>query len=214
MKQAIIYLLLIVSVLITACDKSDDPILEENGLTRSINDLVPQSILVEIESLGMPIYKGDTPPNIENIFQVDSYILKNSNIDNDEIGKKYGEMRIQFSNQNNKNLEVDFQYAQGSKTGSGPGSFIVGKNNQFTVFAKVVNSENAILTRIISGTLTDNGISNCYVALFMIDNKGVEDLIENGEGRVLYDSDGISPVVTELELKSAQIEAVCSDVEK
>ncbi len=63
----------------------------------------------------------------------------------------------------------------------------------------------AKLLQIISGTLTSEGIKDFYFLNYMIDNYGNEGgyWIENGEGRVIYDSDGISPVTDNF--KSTQI---------
>lgn len=54
----------------------------------SIN-LVPEYIIEEMKSLGMPIYTGDSPPkNLENIYLATPLILKGSNISSDVIGNR------------------------------------------------------------------------------------------------------------------------------
>ena len=93
-------------------------------------------------------------------------------------------------------------YVCGSETGTGVGGFIVGTGNYFTAVMDVtVTSAGATAraTMIISGLLTSTGITNLYYANFMIDNKGnTTTFIKNSTGRVIYDSDGFSPIITSI----------------
>lgn len=196
LKSAITFILLVT----LGCNNSDDEsisLLEANGLTKEINNLVPEDILTEMIALGMVINTGDNPPSLENSYLISPYILKNSNISKDIIGSKYADAYIKLSNQNNKTLTVKLYKSQASAISKGIGSFVVGNNNNFSVFSEIeITYENytAMGVTVFSGTLVADGIENIIVALFMVDDKGDPNnyFIENGQGRIFKDADGFS----------------------
>lgn len=189
--------------IISGCKKNegDSFIVEENGLTKDINDFVPQSVLDEMEDMGMPINEGVNPPNIQFRYLASPFILFNSNRSSDVIGKKYGDYYIQFSEQNNNTLTVKMASANAGQESEGIGGFIVGDDNRFSVFAKVnseLKGEKAVLLNMISGKVGSDGITDFYFANFMLDDNGDpgDVWIEVGDGRILYDSDGFSEKIS------------------
>jgi hypothetical protein len=192
------------SVVFIGCkkDKKDEKNkVQDNGLTAEINNLVPESILNVMVSLGMPVNGGGTPPNIAASYLASPFVLKESNIPNDFPGFVFANYRVTFYDQNSDNLSIKMNYLNGPESGTGLGGYIVGTNNSFTVFAEVNSTYSgyeARLVQVISGTLTPTGIEDFYYANFMLDNFGNPGgvWIGNGEGRVIYDSDGFSEKVT------------------
>ena len=212
MKKSIIIIscafLFISSILFESCKK--DNAKPEQELSKSIKNFVPDTLLQKIIGLGMPVNKGLTPPHFEHIYLASPFILVNSNISYDYPGKSFADYAIQFYDQNNDSLSVKVSYVNGPEEGSGLGAFISGSGNKFSVFVKVnstYNNTNAQMLHIISGTVTDSGIKDLYFANFMLNNYGNEYgyWIEQGEGRVIYDSDGSSPIISSL--KSATVES-------
>jgi len=171
---------------------------DNNGLTDDVNNLIPDSILQVLTDLGTPIHTGTNPPNIEGSYFVSPFILKDSNIPSDVVGDLFLDMEIWFTNQNEEELEVVVNYDQGIKAGSGIGSFIVGEGNKFTVFAELLSTHNngsqARSAVVYSGEMTENGIKDFHLSNIVLDDFGdpYNVWIEIGEGRVLYDSDGLS----------------------
>lgn len=163
----------------------------------------------------MPINKGTTPPTINGVYNLDPMTLKNTNIPDDyAIGTVFNDLRTQFTVQNNTLLTVNVETVSVNSSGAitstaiGNGSFIVGNGQNFTVFGKVVSTHDdgtiTDMAIILSGTLTANSISNYYYSLFMLDNHNRSDLyILNGQGRVFWDSDGVSEKI--LSLRAAEI---------
>jgi hypothetical protein len=91
----------------------------------------------------------------------------------------------------------------GPESGTGLGGFISGDGNSFSVFVKVhAFSSNypADVIHVLSGKISNGGISNLYFANFMLNNFGNTTYwMGNGKGRVLYDSDNFSPIVISLQ---------------
>lgn len=186
----------LIGITATSC-KKDDKKVESNGLTKDINDLVPESVLKQIDSLGMVIHKGGNPPTITGTYFASPFVLKNSNISYDQIGYTFADYSVTFYDQDNENLEVKVNYVNGPETGNGIGGFIVGEDDEFTVFAEMnaaANGDSATMVHVISGKMVQEGIKDLYFANFMIDNRGNPNgyWIENGQGRIVYDSDGMS----------------------
>ena len=174
-----------------------------NGLSVDINNLVPQSILNEMQNLGMPVYSGYSPPTINGIYNVSPLVLYSSNIINDNSpGYQFTDLHVQFYNQDNSKLTINADYIEGDEVGTGLGSFIAGCGNNFTVFVRdnsIYQGYPAVTVDVYSGTIGPNGISNLYYSVFMVENYGMDSIfISNGSGRVTYDQDGFSEIITTL----------------
>jgi len=171
--------------------------LDENGLTSEINNFIPDSVLNTMISLGLPVNTGNNPDKLEGTFLVTPFVLKNSNVPGDATGYQFMDLEVTFYDFDRKELTIKVDYTNGPEEGTGLGSFIVGDNKEFTVFANLNTTaygSNASMAMVFSGTLENDGITDFYFANFMLDNYGNESgyWIGNGEGRVIYDSDGFS----------------------
>lgn len=205
-------LLPLMLMVMNSCKKDEDKPKKPTELSDDIKNIVPDSTLVKITALGMKVNKGLTPPNIENGYLASPFELKATNVADDySIGYVFSDYYFKLYDQDNENLTIKLDYYNGGETGTGLGGFISGDGNKFSVFVEM-NSEysgyQAKMVHIISGTLTDEGISGLYFANYMLDNYGNLGgyWIENDEGRVLIDSDGMSPV-NEYSYKSTELTA-------
>lgn len=197
----VIFLSILIGLLSFSCkkDKKEVSKVEDNGLTSEINKLIPDSIITAMVDLGLPIYRGGTPPVLTGTFLASPFILKASNIATDNPGYAFADYYVSFYDQNNDSLSIRLDYSNGPESGNGLGGFIVGTNDQFTVFAQVnstYGSFEAKLVQVVSGKLTASGIEDFYFANFMLDNFGNPGhvWIENGEGRIIYDSDSLATI--------------------
>jgi len=198
--QKILLILSLFAITFLACEKDEEngnDLLGDNGIPKAVNNFVPDEIINEIKSLGMTINTGANPPTLVGTYVASPFILKGSNRVGDyAIGTTFADYYATFSQQNNTNLTISLSYTASTESGTGIASFISGEGNNFTVFAKTnssYNGSNADILQVITGTLSDNKISNFYYANFILDNHGdVTNWLANGEGRVLYDSDGSS----------------------
>lgn len=150
--------------------------------------------------LGMPIHRGGKPPkDITGKYVVSPDVCVATNRPDDEYGPGhvFGDFYLTLSEQNNNTLTIKAATAQASSTGEGKGAYIVGEGNKFTVFCPMDNKTGSghahKSVNIYSGTVVDNGIKDLYHSFFMIEGGGAQWLlIEDGQGRVAYDSDGMS----------------------
>ena len=182
----------------------------DNGLIPSINNIVPQSILDEMTRLGLPIFKGDNPPNIEGTYFISPAILLGSDVPNDyAIGTKFSDETIQFSQQDNSKHSITANSSENTQTGSSISSYIVGSGNNFSVFLFMyvthTNASSTFTVQVYSGTIDAGGIRNLYSSLFMIGSNGNPSAIPDGTGRVFYDSDGFSEKLKSAAFKSVTI---------
>lgn len=195
---------LVLAAVLFGCKKEEaEPKVDENGLTREINDLVPQYILDEMQELGMPINGGATPPDLEDTYLASPFVLKNSNIPADIPGTLFADLEFHFYGQNNQDLTIMIDYITSNgfytEQGEGLGSFIVGDECSFSVFVEVdltINGDPAKALNVYSGEVVNKGIENFHYANFFLEDYGDPNgvFIEVGEGRVLCDQDRFSPL--------------------
>lgn len=179
-----------------------EPRVEDNGLTREINALVPDTLIAAMEALGMPIHRGPTPPSVEGVYHFSPLDLLASNVPGDPAAARFADYYLRFSEQDNEALTLTTDYVHPPAQGHGLGSFIVGSDGTFSVFAVitlVTQGDSAQSLEVYSGRLTPEGIADSHIALFMLDNGGRSPpYIPNGTGRVAHDSDGFSPEIPAL----------------
>ena len=184
-------------------EKSKGSEIQENGLTRDINDLIPEVILEAIEELGMLIHRGGNPPSdITGTYLGSLMILVASNIpeESSNIGEEFSDFRHTLSAQDNDALTINVQTAQVSLTGEGEGAYLVGDENKFTVFCLVdiiIDGHACKTVDVFSGEITSGGIKDFYYAFVMVEGGGSQwDLVEDGQGRLVRDENGMASRIT------------------
>jgi hypothetical protein len=190
---------------------TDNKPVDNNGLTEDINELVPPDILEKLrDELGIPIYGGNTPPNIEGTYLASPMRKVRTNY-NESIFANYGyDIEHTFYNQDAGNLTVHvnrlffnlFGFVDNSNAREeGVGAFIVGHDNVFSIFIQTDyvkdNGYKCLDANVISGELVDGGIRNLQEASIVVDDYGDPGniFLEIGQGRVMGDKDGFSPKV-------------------
>jgi hypothetical protein len=191
----------LVSIILIECKKEN-----KDNLSEQIHNIVPDSILNKMKTLGMPINGGTKPPDLQKTYLASPFILKSSNIEGDYEGATFSDFYFKFSEQNNQNLSIKLDYFNDPETGTGLGGFIAGADNKFSAFFKVnstANGDPADLIMVLSGTVVEGAINNLHYSNFMLNNYGNPHgyWIDAGEGRVIYDSDGNSPEVSGFPVK-------------
>lgn len=202
-----INLVLVAVVVMVAFMSSCTKKVDENGLTKEINKIVPDSILTNMMNQGFPINGGNEPPEIEGTYIAAPFVLVSSSVPDDPEEHTFSDFEVTIKKFNKRKLTAEIDYVNGPETGTGLASFIVGEGNKFSMFCEIKSTQLVVFKSegiiVITGTLTENGIEDFYVANFMVDNHGNtvpfgiidDDLgvwIPNGTGRVVKDDDGFS----------------------
>lgn len=209
----LIYLLGFIVVVLTSCSKDKKLVEEINQqeiLNKKIQEIIPEKYLDSLRKLGMVINTETNPPNIEGAYALSPYVIGATNVPNDSYkpGKRLDDGKVKFSGQN-ENFDIKLiGYKLLRIRDTSLVTAISGSGNNFTVYGKVrafVGSHHAIIATIMSGTKDGNNIKDFRVATLNIDdtNAGTGNFIPEGYGRVAYDSDKLSPFITETEFQSA-----------
>lgn len=178
-----------------------EPRVQENGYTKEINELVPDTLLGTLQDMGMPLHPGGSPPTVVGTYLMSPALLKASNVPGDPASGQFWDYYLRLTDQDDERLTVRVQNAQEnggqSVVGEGVGSLIAGSDSAFTVFSRITSvdetGDTAVTLQVYSATLTQGGLHDLHLALFMLDNRGNTQFIPNGTGRLAYDGDGFSP---------------------
>lgn len=197
---------LVGSLFLVSCkkDKDDSKGPFEN---KTITDVIPAEFVNELKEAGMKVYTGDTPPNIEGVFELNPYRFDFANYTEDPVPPAIGSIysytiKVQFSDQKaDGNLNVLFNTSF-YNTLTDP--FITGEGNNFTVcFNHSSDSHGANFRSnyeyVISGTVEGNKIKNLQFA-----NVGLS-TTQNEQGKTVRgqitidsDADGVSEKLASL----------------
>lgn len=194
-------LFLIASFFCICCSKEEEKI-----------EIIPMDEIITPElqkelGLNMPIYNGNTPPNVEGTYLCSPAYLTYSSIPGDEdyYGEEGGFMdfEISYTGQSSvdNKLKGKLQNVQDGEsynlfTSEGD-TYIFGSNNNFTIFDPMIKikDDGKVVKEvfIISGTKTDSGISNIHISLLMVDKPDdAVDIINVDDYRIFTDGDGLA----------------------
>ena len=194
---------LAIGVSMSSCEKEEvAPQVDENGLTNEINEFISPDVLAEMKSQGMRIHGGDSPPDITGTYHVSPFILIGTNIPTDVIGQQHCDLKVTFDRPCPDNLTIQYAYEGCDESANDLGAYIVGSDGNFSVFLETrvrhTNGSGAQKGCVISGTIHPDGLADLVMANWMLDNEGNPTgvWIENGQGRVIHDQDGISEHTT------------------
>jgi hypothetical protein len=193
----------------TACSSNDSAENETSTPEKKLYDYyVDSNMQKSIDQLGIAIHKGNTPPNVEGIYNIDPFKCTMSNFSDGMLGVNLGASTLTLSNQNSVNLSVDFKnfiiysYEDKNETWEGKGSFISGEGNKFSILLHSNGEIDYTIYKakfqnliILSGELDVQngkikGIKNLQMASIMSDDYGDphNTLISIGQGRLFTNS--------------------------
>lgn len=178
-------------------DTKDDIEKEEQDMYEQF--VTPEMEDVLVNTFGMSIHRGVTPPKVEGYFKATLYCEK-SNVPYDtQPGSFISDYKMYFYNQRGLMIDLDtFETTVGSDwfkgQSVGKGTFISGTGDNFTIYlvqdVVYTGDRKHIILSLISGTIDRNtngsiaGINGFQYALLMKENNGHTTLLENGQGRL------------------------------
>ena len=164
-----------------------------------ITQEIPQEYLSKMAT-HMPIYAGNTPPNIEGTYLVSVQTLVYASDNHDK--KTFADYYANFSNQNKSKNTIDFQNKEVNNSGTVISQsnktemVLLGNGDNFTIFnvtegiASGAQYKQAI---ILSGTMTGEGIKDIYLGILMLDKDDPNNkLMKVGTYRIFNDGDGLA----------------------
>lgn len=180
------------------------PSVPDEETNTSVSNVLTETQLGAIESLGLEFNLGDTPPNVEGQFRIAPQIrVATTNPDAFPAGENVPivDFELTLSNQDNTARTIDLFIDNESNFFEivSTDSFISGSGNAFTVYFQTETSFEGITiitAEVFSGNITESGIENFQRAFLMVDNNGNLDENNNvfpiGTGSYFIDQDGLS----------------------
>lgn len=200
--KLIIMISLLISVLFFQCKKSDDDNIDPAPVT--IQDIIPQALIDSLRVKGLAINEGQTPPDIQGIFNQSPVVLTaRANSSDYPIGKLFADYRFQFyeQNTNSNSIKINYKSLPNSDAARGQGAYVIGSEDLFTIFSENKGEDKGISyvsVTVISGEITVTGIRNMQLSFF-IKSKGSDPgntLLQVGEARILTDGNRFSEKVS------------------
>lgn len=191
LKPILIAFLIITTL---SCSKDDDS--QDDDIRQLVENFVTPDLIQTLEELGFNFNDGEEQPDISGSFLFNPVLLEASNIPNDSpVGTLFSDLTTQFSELNPENRSFTFISTQGtgSQSEAVTNTFYSGNGNSFSAYAKLslsTNGEFVVVLYAFSGNITESGITNTQYALIMLDDNNVENVIENGQGRLFIDENG------------------------
>ena len=178
----------------------------EEHFDERITQEIPTEYLSKMSAY-MPIYSGNTPPNIEGTYSMSPCVLVYDSNNAFNPGYKFTDVVIEFTNQNMTQNTLVFrdEYVDNSgnptSTSTKSEAKIIGSGNDFTIFVIAENNGTngswTKLASLYSGTITNNGIKNFHEGFVMLDKIDPDNnLMKIGQFRIVNDQDGMSDTTT------------------
>lgn len=167
---------------------------------------IPQEYLSKMSAY-MPIYSGNTPPNIEGVYNMSPCVMVYDSNGSFEPGHKFNSVVTELTNQNMSQNTLTYRDEEIKSDGTVSSSSnkaeakIVGNGDNFTMFVVITsNSTNGSWTKIaslLSGIKTSSGIKDFYEGFVMLDKYDPDNKkMKIGQFRIINDQDGMSEPTT------------------
>lgn len=164
-----------------------------------IDNIVPTELQEKISQY-MPIYRGNTPPNVEGSYLahiMTAVYCSDYGHGGYAPGHTFADLYFRFQNQNNSHNTLDYEEQQGTSFASGKGALISGEGNNFTACFNTAGESDGIPTKtalVISGTKTSQGIKDFKYAFVFLEkgNDPNDILMAEGEFRIFKDGDDLA----------------------
>lgn len=192
------FAVLALAFLLTGCKKEEKIApTDQQILENKIQDIIPQQYLDTLKILGLTIHSSTTPPNVEGVYDISPTKLRSTNRPQDIVGSTGFNSKMKLFEQSPDDFSIRLLGKMFlSENDTSIATAISGSGNNFTVYGKVksVFGENsAIIAIILSATKDGDALRNVEFGIINIDNSnGGNVFIEEGQGRVWFDSDFIS----------------------
>ena len=177
-----------------------------DGVPLQVHTIINKNYVERMKDIGFEINIGNTPPNIEGNYLMDSLYIGYD--ENSMTGNPRNDYLYKFYEQKKDgNIKLMYKSSNDNENFNSRGAFITGTDNKFTIFL-----ETAILNRdasnqeiswyssieVYSGEITEKGIKN-FRFIFAIKTKRDpnDDLMAEGKIREIFESDETAEKISE-----------------
>ena len=166
----------------------------EGEFDERITQQIPQQYLEQMSAY-MPIYAGNQPPTIDGTYVRDPTTLVYAS-DGYKPSGSFAKRIMNFTDQNKVKNTVNYQYKQVGSQSAVTEMVVLGKGDNFTIFAIVSSSAGDASFKqaeIMSGTMTAEGIKDFYNGILMLEKYDPSnEHMDVGTYRIFKDSDGLA----------------------
>lgn len=171
-----------------ACTESDPDFPSE------VNTIYSEEEILWLEHLGLTMYKGSDPPNIQG-----SYLLDDLVIYYDDLGRDFdlANYTYHFTNQKGDSINVSFSSPGAKDEATNLQGYISGSGDCFNVFINILGKSGDCdynMPQIISGCLSAGGIIDWRTGLIMGEKTGstCNTMLTEGHRRILEEADTLA----------------------
>lgn len=150
--------------------------------------------LAWLEKVGMKLYEGQNPPNIEGSYYLDSLTIAHDDLGLDHFIHEY---TYTFKRDSSGDLVLSYAGPQAGDRADELPVRIYGSNKCFTVVADVEATSNGChykMSQVVSGCMTSNGIADFQLGIVMGNKSGTncEDMLNEDHRRIINEEDGMA----------------------
>lgn len=198
MKKSIVALcILFFSCVLISCKK------EKGSGEEKVDQIISQKWISELSKMGMDIYDGGAPPDLEGTITLTPNLLSKSNVQGDPpANTPFVNYSIKLYDQTGSNdIKILSTGYGGATTEKEESEFaaVTGKGNGFSVYGRTtvtVGSNSVVVAIVYSGTIEGNQVKNLKRAFVVVDDsKSGGVLLKNGSIRIFYDGNKTSDFI-------------------
>jgi hypothetical protein len=161
--------LLVISILVsTSCRKKEKDDYKSSGFNSPSEMQNNPNVQQAINSSGITIYSGNTPPTIEGEYETDGVYTNASYNLNFSIGSLV-KSNFKLFDQTSSNT-IKFSELGSAGYSYGQGGFLTGYSNYFTIWLESNNDDGSTTILIFSGMKLSNGDLDCEGITVYVDN--------------------------------------------
>lgn len=170
-----------------------------------VNEFLSSNDVKEYENVGMKIYTGNNPPQIEGLYKSDSLVIfYDKPFENAApVGAVVSSYNHKFYDQKSDGtIKVLRQSLQGEDVGAGVGGFISGDNNCFSIFVDVNDKSNQCNTNqatIYSACKIEAGLEGLQAGFILKEQEGSKcgAVVPVGHLRIITEDDDLAERINE-----------------
>lgn len=167
----------------------------EDSIPKQVEDFLSEDDILALESVGMNIYRGSNPPNIEG-----SYLASTLEVFYDDLNTKPSDemahYTYDFENQGGDKVTVGFSAPAANDSATDLDGYISGSGDCFNVFVEIKGTDDGCsytMPSIFSGCVSSDGIAEWQWGYVMGERVGTScGSLKEGHRRIFIEGDELA----------------------